>query len=171
MLTSKSWSPYLAGALIGVLSWIAFLIADKPLGVSTTYVRLTHALARQLLPQRTAMSLYFGKYEVTVDWQMMLVLGIFLGAMLSAATSHDLKAEVVPDLWKRHFGRGIAIRWLWAFVGGVLLLFGARLAGGCTSGHGISGGLQLALSSWIVFISMMVGGIAAANLIFRKEVD
>ena len=54
-----------------------------------------------------------------------------------------------------------------AFVGGIIILYGARLAGGCTSGHGISGTLQLAVSSWVFFISMFGTGIATAALMFR----
>ena len=55
-----------------------------------------------------------------------------------------------------------------AFLGGAILLFGARLAGGCTSGHGISGTLQLALSGWIFFPVMFGAGIVTARLLFRN---
>ena len=55
-----------------------------------------------------------------------------------------------------------------AFVGGIIILYGARLAGGCTSGHGISGTLQLAVSSWVFFISMFATGIVTAALMFRS---
>ena len=60
-------------------------------------------------------------------------------------------------------------RYIVAFLGGVILMFGARLAGGCTSGHGISGSLQLALSGWLFFGSVFVSGIATALLMFGKE--
>jgi hypothetical protein len=56
-----------------------------------------------------------------------------------------------------------------AFAGGVILMFGARLAGGCTSGHGISGSLQLALSGWAFFASVFLSGILTAFLIFGRE--
>ena len=56
-----------------------------------------------------------------------------------------------------------------AFLGGVILMFGARLAGGCASGHGISGSLQLALSGWVFFASVFVSGILTALMLFGKE--
>jgi uncharacterized membrane protein YedE/YeeE len=55
-----------------------------------------------------------------------------------------------------------------AGIGGVLVLFGARMAGGCTSGHGLSGGLQLALSSWVFLITMFIVGVLFAALLFRS---
>jgi uncharacterized membrane protein YedE/YeeE len=60
-------------------------------------------------------------------------------------------------------------RMIAAFIGGAILLFGARLAGGCTSGHGISGTMQLALSSWIFFPVMFITGIITARILFRKK--
>jgi uncharacterized membrane protein YedE/YeeE len=63
------------------------------------------------------------------------------------------------------FGDGLALRVMW-FAGGVLMAFGARLAGGCTSGHGISGTLQLNAGSWLTVIAMFVGGIATAMLLY-----
>ena len=64
-------------------------------------------------------------------------------------------------------GAGPIGKLAWMFAGGLLIGFGTRLAGGCTSGHGISGTLQLAVSSWLAAVSFFVGGIAAAMLIFR----
>jgi len=52
------------------------------------------------------------------------------------------------------------------FLGGGLMAFGARMAGGCTSGHGISGALQLSVGSWIALLGFFVGGIATAMLLF-----
>jgi uncharacterized membrane protein YedE/YeeE len=57
---------------------------------------------------------------------------------------------------------------LGAVLGGVLVMYGARLAGGCTSGHGISGSLQLAVGSWTFFLVMFAAGAATALAIFRK---
>jgi hypothetical protein len=59
-------------------------------------------------------------------------------------------------------------RFVAAFLGGVIIMFGARMAGGCTSGHGISGSLQLALSSWTFFLTMFASGILTALVLFRK---
>jgi uncharacterized membrane protein YedE/YeeE len=72
-------------------------------------------------------------------------------------------------LWARRFGASRGVRYAAAFIGGAILLFGARLADGCTSGHGISGGLQLALSSWVFLVSMFTAGVAAAFMLFGRE--
>jgi uncharacterized membrane protein YedE/YeeE len=104
-----------------------------------------------------------------IDWQMMLVIGLFLGALVSNLLSKSKHVERVPELWAWRFGPVASFRYLGAFVGGVLVLFGARLAGGCTSGHGISGGLQFAISSWIFFASFFLAGIATAFALFGTE--
>jgi len=100
---------------------------------------------------------------------MMLVAGIFVGALVSSLLSGATKVETVPGLWKQRFGTSVVIRWFWAFLGGMLVLIGARLAGGCTSGHGLSGGLQLAVGSWLVLASMVAAGIVVARLVFGRE--
>ena len=76
---------------------------------------------------------------------------------------------VVPRLWAERFGSTPAKRFAGAFFGGILLMIGARLAGGCTSGHGISGALQLAVSSWIFLITIFVSGIAAAVVLYGRQ--
>ena len=76
--------------------------------------------------------------------------------------------ERVPELWKARFGNSVAFRYAMAFVGGLILVFGARLAGGCTSGHGISGALQLAASGWTFFMAVFAAGIATAFALYGK---
>jgi hypothetical protein len=60
------------------------------------------------------------------------------------------------------------VRAVGAFIGGAILLFGARLAGGCPSGHGLSGNMQLAVSGLLALVFFMAGGILAARLIYGK---
>ncbi|MFO7902058.1 MAG: YeeE/YedE thiosulfate transporter family protein, partial [Pirellulaceae bacterium] len=72
-----------------------------------------------------------------------------------------------PSTWAAAFGPVISLRLVVAFVGGVLMGVGARWAGGCTSGHGISGSLQLAVSSWIAVACFFIGGVVTAMLVFR----
>jgi hypothetical protein len=156
------------GALIGVLSWFTFATADKALGVSTTFVRAAGLVERAVAPAHVQANAYFASKGVKVDWQMMLVVGIVAGAFLSAWLSGGLRVERVPELWKARFGGGVALRYTMAFLGGLVLIFGARLAGGCTSGHGISGALQLALSGWTFFIAVFAAGIATAFALYGK---
>jgi uncharacterized membrane protein YedE/YeeE len=90
-----------------------------------------------------------------------------IGAFLSVLLSGSFSVKWVPDVWQQTFGDTPVLRVVVAFVGGILMGIGSRWAGGCTSGHGISGTLQLAVSSWLSVIGFFVGGIAAAMLIFR----
>jgi uncharacterized membrane protein YedE/YeeE len=78
------------------------------------------------------------------------------------------RLELVPEVWKERFGPSVPKRFVAAFLGGVVIMFGARMAGGCTSGHGISGGLQLALSSWLFLGVMFATGLAVTAVLFRK---
>jgi uncharacterized membrane protein YedE/YeeE len=98
-----------------------------------------------------------------------LVIGLFFGALIASRLGGPAEVERVPGLWRWRFGASRAVRYLFAFVGGAVLLFGARMSGGCTSGHGVSGGLQLAVSSWVWLGAMFASGIAFAYLLFGKE--
>jgi len=152
LLTERRWTPYAAGAGIGVLSWIAFLLLDHPLGVSTGFVRMVAMIEG---PHAGRVP-YMAKLEPFFNFEVMLVLGLLLGAFASSRLSGDRE----PSL---------ASRAISALLGGFLLMFGARLANGCTSGHGISGSLQLAASGWLFFVSIFASGLATAFLFYRKE--
>ena len=173
IIKQARWSPYWVGMGIGVLSWITFALMEKALGVSTSFVRAAGFLEGLVAESHVREAPYFVKYLGTAaepgsvwDWQFSLVIFLVLGAFLAARLSGSVCRERLPALWVRRFGPSVGKRYFWAFVGGMILLFGARLAGGCTSGHGISGGLQLAVSSWVFMIGMGVGGILFARLIF-----
>jgi hypothetical protein len=104
-----------------------------------------------------------------IDWQVMLVVGLALGALTSSRLSGDRVTECVPSLWSWRFGDSKAVRYAAAFGSGAVMAFGARMAGGCTSGHGITGGLQLAVSSWVFFLATFAAGIATALALFGWE--
>ncbi|MCZ7647779.1 MAG: YeeE/YedE family protein [Planctomycetota bacterium] len=172
-LMLKRWNPYVVGLLIGVLSWATFLTMDKALGTSTTMVHLSGLATRAVAPEHFAANAYYAK-EITpknpfFDWQFFLVLALPLGAYAAKRLAGDREVERVPGLWAHRFGPSTLKRHAAAFVGGAVLLYGARMAGGCTSGHGISGGLQLAVSSWTFFMAMFASGVATAFLLFGKE--
>lgn len=165
-LRRRSWSPYVVGAGIGVLTLFSVLTAAEFLGTSTSFVRAAGLVERAVAPAHVTANAYFAKTGLTVDWQLLLVVGLFLGALASAWLSGDRRVEHVPALWASRIGPSRARRYAAAFVGGVLVLFGARMAGGCTSGHGISGALQLALSSWIFLAAVFAAGIATARALY-----
>lgn len=162
-LTRVQWSPYVVGAGIGVLSWFAFATVDRGIGVTTVF----EAAATMLLH-----ALGFGggsASEPTIGWEWTLLLGLLVGAWLSARLSGDHGREAVPPMWAARFGDRPGKRLTAAFVGGFLLMFGARLAQGCTSGHGITGAMQLAVSSWVFVVGLFVSGGIVARLMFGKK--
>ena len=168
-MKSYRWNPYLVGALIGVLSILTFSLADKPIGMSTGVAQASGACA---IPGRgseaVAGNTYWAKKAIPAwDYGSIFVLGTFLGGLLSALASKSLKWEAVPEFWRERFGPSKLKRMVAAFIGGVVIIFGARLADGCTSGHGISGSLQLAVSSWTFFLVMFASGIVTALVMFK----
>lgn len=168
-LTSRRWSPYVAGALLGVLSWFAFLTAGAPLGVSSAIARTAGMMEASVAPDHVRSNAYFQTLKVKLDWEWMIVAGIFIGALVSARLSKEPEPEKVPALWASRFGSSPKVRMAGAFVAGAMLIFGARLAGGCTSGHGLSGSMQLAVSGWTFFAVIFASGVATAKLLFKGE--
>jgi uncharacterized protein len=160
------WSPYVVGALIGVLSWAAFLLSDKPLGVSGAYARTAGLVEEKLEGPQIRQLKYYQEYVPQIDWEWMLVIGIFIGAFFSAALSGSFSIEAVPVLWQEHFDASWLLRWAVALAGGFLLGLGARWADGCTSGHGISGTLQLVVSSWVALLCFFVAGVVTTFLLY-----
>jgi len=125
------WSPYLAGAISGVVGIFSVWFAGQYFGASTSFVRTAGLIEQLFGPERVAQMDYFIKVAPKIDWQWMFVLGIFLGAMISAVTSGSFKLQAVPDMWAERFGtRSTAKRAMVAFVGGIVAMFGARLADG-----------------------------------------
>jgi len=165
--TGAAWSPYLVGALIGVLSWFTFLISKKPIGASTAYARVSGMIGEGVAPRHTMSLKYFQDNKPKVDWEVMLVVGVIVGALLAAWNGNELLARWVPPMWADRFGDAPGLRLIVAGAGGVLMAFGARLAGGCTSGHGISGAMQLSVSSWIALVGFFFGGVITAMLLYN----
>jgi len=124
------WSPYVAGALSGVVLILSVWITGKFFGASTTFVRSAGMVERVFNAQRVAAMEYFVRELPQIDWQWMFVLGIFLGSLISAVTSGSFRVQAVPDTWERRFGPSRAKRAAVAFIGAVVAMFGARLADG-----------------------------------------
>lgn len=164
--TDALWSPYLVGACIGILEMISFFLSNKAISCSTAYARTMGMIERIFRGKKVMDKPYYKKVIPTIDWGWMLVLGIVIGAFASSVLSGGFKIVLVPRFWRHLLGTNLFIRLGGALLGGILLGFGARMAGGCTSGHGISGTLQLAVSSWIAFICFFLGGILTAFLLF-----
>ncbi|MCB4823360.1 YeeE/YedE thiosulfate transporter family protein [Roseicella aerolata] len=167
-LTDRAWSPYFAGILIGLLQIPAFLLLDTALGTSSSYVTVGASLAAFADPGLAAMD-YAAKHLSGAKnwWQVAVVAGIALGALLSARLS-GMRRHGISPVWTRALGSpSTARRFALAFAAGFIMLAGARIADGCTSGHGISGMAQLAVGSILAVTAMFAGGIATAFLLRR----
>jgi len=164
------WNPYLVGIGIGVLSWFAFGLVNQPLGISTALSSASSVCALPIMgSEGVAQNAYWIKNPLKWDGGMLFLVGTFLGSLLSVLISRTFRWEKVPATWSQQFGGSTVKRLMAAFLGGIIIMYGARMAGGCTSGHGISGSLQLALSSWVFFLTMFVFGILMALMLFRKR--
>ena len=167
-LTQKAWSPYAAGILIGLLQIPAFLLIHTALGASSAYVTVAGHLAGIVDPAVAQID-YVGRHLAGAKnwWQVALVIGVALGAGLSARLS-GARRPAMSTVWERGLGiTTLSGRLPLAFVAGFIMLFGARVADGCTSGHGLSGMAQLAIGSFIAVAAMFAGGIATALLMRR----
>jgi len=174
MSGSFTWRPYIAGALAGLLAiasvWISTVVLEKPkyLGASTTFVRTAGLVEQQIVPEHVEANPYYEKTKVKIDWQMLFVVGIFVGALGSALVGGQFKVESVPPIWLERFGGSIPLRMGGALLGGIVAMFGARLAGGCPSGHGMSGLMQLSVSGYIAMAGFFGAGVIVANLVYRS---
>jgi len=162
-----AWSPYLVGGLIGVLSMATFYFSDKPLGISSAFARIAGLIGNQFSKGHTESLKYYQENKPKIEWEVMLMFGVILGALIAAWTGGEITADWVPQLWEERFGTSVELRSAVAFLGGAILAFGARLAGGCTSGHGISGALQLSVSSWIALVCFFAAAVATSMLLYR----
>lgn len=124
------WSPYLAGSLAGLLIVFSVVLTGRYFGASTTFVRYAAAIENIFSPARVSQSDYFMAHAPEIDWQWMFVAGIFLGAVLSSATTRSFRIKAAPEMWIERFGPSAVKRAIVAFIGGSIAMFGARLADG-----------------------------------------
>jgi hypothetical protein len=172
-LTSNDggWSPYLAGALLGILAIVSVLATTQLLGkttylgASTTFVRAAGFLEQAVTERDLSQNAYFTKTKIKVDWQFMLVVGIFFGAFISSVTDRSFRFELVPPTWRKRFGPSIGKRAIGAFLGGIVAMIGARLA----DGHGLSGMMQLSVSGLVALVMFFVVGVLVAAFVYNRR--
>lgn len=150
------------GVLFGVTSALSIL-AFGPIGVSGTYPRVVGAAARTLAPGWAAGEPYLVKMGSALTPESLLVVGLLLGGWFARRLAGAPKPAATEAV---HAMEGTPTRrYLAAGAGGFLILFGARLAGGCTSGHIISGMSQLAASAFIFAAAVFGAGMLTARLL------
>jgi len=179
---------WLSGLALGAVFFLAVFLV-KPIGVSTQFVILDgiiwDAVDTSVVTQSdstksgyTSTNDYLaksgGKYAKNVsnplNYSFLFVIAMMVGAFVSSVIrgGNAASERKMPEIWRTNFGDSATKRYLAVFVAGFLVLYGARLAGGCTSGHMMSGMMQTSLSGYIFALGAFIAGIPTALLIFRK---
>ena len=160
------WSPYVAGMSLGLTLLATFYIVGRGLGASGAFSLVTGVGLHEVSPGYAGSLKYFSQYldspSPLLNWNLFLVIGVFLGALAGALFSRNIRV-----MFDKGASMSIRSRVLTSFTGGVLIGFAARLARGCTSGVALTGGAQLALSGWVFVIAMFVSGFITAA-VFRR---
>ncbi len=169
-IRKDEWSPYVAGVLLGLVGIAAVWISNSLLGASGAFENVVGLIGKAIAPKAFD-NMYFNFIMppgITIN--VILLVGIFFGSMIAAATSGTLKFRVNDDAqWKQVYGPQLWKRWLLLFIGGIILEYGAGIAGGCTSGLAISGGMLLDPAAFLFIAGMFASGIVTAMIIYGKR--
>ncbi|MBN9887651.1 YeeE/YedE thiosulfate transporter family protein [Salipiger abyssi] len=175
----------LGGFLLGAVFFAAVLLV-KPIGVSTQFVILDGILADAVAPDfitqtdegysstNAYMAKSGGKYAKNaanpLNYSFVFVLAMVGGAFLSSLLRGGISKEErsAPAIWRANYGDTPWKRYAVAFLGGFVVLYGARLAGGCTSGHMMSGMMQTSLSGYIFAAGAFLTAVPTAMLMYRE---
>ena len=156
------WNPYLGGALLGILLFLSFFIAGHGLGASGGVNRIAVAVEDIIVPQHVDKTPYLaklagGERDPLRHWIVLEVIGVLIGGFASGLLRGRVRLQTFhgPQITPHR-------RWAWAFVGGVFMGYGARLARGCTSGQALSGGAVMSVGSWIFMFAVFAGGYGLA---------
>jgi len=159
------WSPYLAGAGLGLTLLASFVIAGQGLGASRAFTVVAGTAMNAVAPAYTATLTYLSKYierSPFQDWTFLEVAGLFVGALIGVLISRGFQVRL-----DRGAAMSVGTRVMTALGGGIMLGFASRLARGCTSGVALTGGAQFALGGWVFVIAMFASGFLFAAM-FRR---
>jgi len=168
MIKKIPW--WVGGLLMALLLLFSFSIfgADRPIGAST-YVPYFAGMIFDLDPEKYV---YLTKINQPGSWEGVMLLGVLFGAFFNAIfITKTFRLTIVPAAWKKYKNNSVASRLIWSFVSGFFLIIGARLAGGCTSGHFMSGMSQTAISSIIFGVVVMIALFITGKLFYKDNAD
>jgi uncharacterized membrane protein YedE/YeeE len=158
----------MGGILMSMLLLLTFSIfgADRPIGAST-YVPYFAGIIFDLDPEKYS---YLKHIENPGAWDGVMHLGaLFGGFVTSVFITKSFRISFIPSGWKQYKNHSVLSRLLWSFFSGFLMIIGARLAGGCTSGHFMSGMSQMAVSSMIFGGVVLVVVIVTGRLFYNVK--
>jgi uncharacterized membrane protein YedE/YeeE len=158
----------MGGILMAGLLLLTFSIygADRPIGAST-YVPYFAGLIFDLDPEKYQ---YLKEIEKAGAWEGVMLLGALVGGFITSLfITKSFRFSLIPTAWKRYKNNSIASRLIWSFIAGFFMIIGARVAGGCTSGHFMSGMSQLAISSMIFGTVVMIALLITGKYFYEKD--
>jgi uncharacterized membrane protein YedE/YeeE len=156
------------GVLMAMLLLFTFSVfgANRPIGAST-YVPYYAGILFGMNPDDYS---YLKEIEKAGAWEGIMLLGALVGGFVTSVfITKSFRITLVPTAWKRYKNNSVLSRLVWSFVSGFLLIIGARLAGGCTSGHFLSGMSQTAFSSMIFGGVVLVTLLVTGKLFYKKR--
>lgn len=150
----------LAGAAIALITLTLLFVANKRLGLSTGLEDLCSLASGHP---------YFRQHAVISGraWRLPFLGGLMLGGFLSAAAGAGWTPTWSLGMLDQAVALGPTGKLIWMFAGGLLIGFGTRLGGGCTSGHGIFGVSNLERPSIVTMVSFMAGGVVTTQILYR----
>jgi hypothetical protein len=153
-----------SGIGLALLNAIVFLevVSNRIIGASTAYPYVAD------LVTGTTNNNYFTKIQGPGQWEVLFLTGAFISGIVISLFRKEFKITLIHSNWAKYKGNSVAKRIIWSFIGGFILILGSRMAGGCTSGHILSGGMQLALSS-LVFAGFVFAGLLLTGKYFYKS--
>jgi len=151
-------------ALLNTIIFLSF-VSNRPIGASTAYPYTSDLLVKLTNND------YFNKIKTPGHWEMIFLFGAFVAGLLLSLIRKEFKIILLHKNWIRYKGYSSQKRIIWSFVGGFILIFGARMAGGCTSGHILSGGMQLAFSSLTFAIFAFIGLLSTGKLFYKARAN
>ena len=157
---ASPWHWAVGGGAIGLITLTLLYIGNRRLGVSTGFENLCAIVVN---------APYFRRPSVkgSNSWRLPLLGGMLIGGFISALSTGGREPFWDLGMFDSEIGWGAPGKVVWMFVGGVLIGFGTRLAGGCTSGHGIFGLSNLEVPSMVSTVAFMAAGVVTTNLIYR----
>jgi len=169
-ISKAEWSPYVAGILLGIVGIFTVVFSHKLLGASGGFENLAGAIGKGIAPAAFNNTYFNFVMPAGITYSVILLLGIFFGGMLGSFSSGTFKFRTMDDeQWKQVHGPQLWKRWLLLFVGGIVVEFAAGIAGGCTSGLAISGGMLLAPAAFLFIAGMFASGILTAKITYGKR--
>jgi len=169
-LSKELWSPYAAGVMLGLVGITTVVFANTLLGASGGFENIAGMIGKAIAPA-TFNNTYFNfVMPAQVTYAVLLLVGILFGGTLGALSSGTFKFRTMDDAqWNKEIGPQRWKRWLLLFVGAIVLEFAAGIAGGCTSGLAISGGMLLAPAAFLFIAGMFASGILTAKIMYGKR--